>query len=114
MLITALITRVSITECRNTVLAPFSSPLPILIAVIVVPPIMKSMLSAFSIIMNGYVKLIAPSASVPTPAPTNIPSITVNKKKLTILSTDGATNLISFFVLLLIIKRSIFSEFQIF
>lgn len=60
-------------------------------AATVTPPIVVSMKAAPITMMNGMARFTAPSASVPTPLPTNTPSTIVNRKNAHWLSTVGIT-----------------------
>lgn len=84
-------------EVRKTESACFLSFLPTETANIDDPPILRRALTAPISIIKGYATLIAPSASLPIPLPTKIPSTMVKRKMLRLLSRVGKTNLITFF-----------------
>ena len=67
-------------ECMNAWFAPVMSPRPMRTADTVTPPTTVSMTKALSTITNGHTRLIAPSASVPMPCPTKMPSMIVKRK----------------------------------
>ncbi len=57
--------------------APSLSPLPILMAAMVAPPMGNVAETATTNVINGTAIFTAPSAAAPTPRPTNIPSATL-------------------------------------
>jgi len=76
-------------EWVKTWFAPWKSLRPIRIAAMVSPPMVVSMVVAEKNMMNGKDMLIAPTAFIPTPWPTKMPSTIENKKILTMLRIEG-------------------------
>jgi hypothetical protein len=75
-IITTAISNEATMACIKVALAPFLSPRPRRIAVIVIPPIAIRIARAITSKVNGIAMFTAPSASTPTPCPTKIPSTT--------------------------------------
>ena len=90
--------------CMNARFAPSVSPRPKRTEATATPPILNSVDSAHTRFTNGIARLTAPSASGPTPLPTNIPSTIVRIKKLRLPIIAGMIYLRRFFLCSVIAK----------
>ena len=73
----------------KTWFAPSKSLRPMRIAVMVRAPMVVSIVRAEKNMMKGKEMLIAPTAFIPTPWPTKMPSTIPKRKILTMLSIEG-------------------------